>query len=193
MKKLIVLILAVILCSCYGNFPGDTTGNESWEVRQEIAEGKMESGGKDYVEAQWASAEATAQYELDMEKIQKEIDKKEREALNKGTIEELVDVVYWPVAKMHVGEEQYVCGLVANTYYASDTDGKPTFIDMGSAYPDPNRFTVVVWGRNRINFPENFEDYLYQKELCFKGFVYLHEGVAYMEITSGSQVYDYWQ
>jgi hypothetical protein len=193
MKKIIVLTLAVVLCSCYGNFPGDTTGNESWEVKQEIAEGKLESGDRNYIDAQYASAQETAQYELDMENIQKEIDKKEREALKKGTIEEFVDVVYWPVAKAFIGEEKYVCGRVVNTYYAVDTDGNPTFIDVGKAYPDPNRFTVVVWGSNRINFPENFENELYQKELCFQGLIYMHEGVVYMEIGSGNQVYDYWQ
>lgn len=42
---------------------------------------------------------------------------------------------------------------VVATRYEPDLRGRPTFIDVGAAYPDPDRLRLVVWGRNRDSFP----------------------------------------
>jgi hypothetical protein len=47
-------------------------------------------------------------------------------------------------AKDHVGERTAVYGTVVSTKYASESNGKPTFLDMCYAYPDPNRLTVII-------------------------------------------------
>lgn len=51
-------------------------------------------------------------------------------------------------AKSHIGEKTTVCGKVANTHTATNSRGKPTFLDLDSAYP--NRiFTIVVWENDK--------------------------------------------
>ncbi len=63
---------------------------------------------------------------------------------------------------------------VARVYYASNTRGRPTFIDLGNPYPSRNRVTVVIWGEDRVNFP-------YAPERMFKpGQVICAQGAASM-------------
>ncbi len=42
---------------------------------------------------------------------------------------------------------------VARVTYASSSRGRPIFIDLGVAYPSPCRLTLVIWGKDRVNFP----------------------------------------
>jgi DNA/RNA endonuclease YhcR with UshA esterase domain len=51
-------------------------------------------------------------------------------------------------AKNHLGEKTTVCGKVANEYTAENSRGKPTFIDLDSAYPN-RTFTIVIWDSDR--------------------------------------------
>jgi hypothetical protein len=51
-------------------------------------------------------------------------------------------------ARMHDGESATVCGVVASERTAVESKGKPTFINLDSAYPDAV-FTVVIWGEDR--------------------------------------------
>jgi hypothetical protein len=47
-------------------------------------------------------------------------------------------------APKHVGEQATVCGIVANKHVASQSRGKPTFLDIDKSYPNQS-LTVVVW------------------------------------------------
>ena len=49
------------------------------------------------------------------------------------------------MAQNHIGEKVIVCGLVASSHYASASNGEPTFLNLGGAYPD-HVFTAVIWG-----------------------------------------------
>jgi hypothetical protein len=51
-------------------------------------------------------------------------------------------------ARMHDGETATICGVVASERTAVESKGKPTFINLDSAYPDAV-FTVVIWGEDR--------------------------------------------
>lgn len=94
----------------------------------------------------------------------------------------------WREAAQHVGETVTICGPVADTEYANSSDGQPAFIDLGVAYPDQNRVTVVVWGEDRSAFPEPPEMMYLGKTLCVTGEVYVHEGVCNIKATTPAQV-----
>lgn len=94
----------------------------------------------------------------------------------------------WQDAAQHVGETVTVYGPVAEIDYASTSDGQPTFIDLGAAYPDPNRVTMVIWGEDRGNFPDAPEALYAGKTLYVTGEIYLYRGVCNIEVTSPSQV-----
>jgi DNA/RNA endonuclease YhcR with UshA esterase domain len=91
-------------------------------------------------------------------------------------------------AKDHVGERTAVYGTVASTKYASGSNGKPTFLDMCYAYPDPNRLTVVIWDDNRDKFPQPPEHYYNGKAIYVSGLIVLYDGVPEIEVTSPSQI-----
>jgi hypothetical protein len=61
--------------------------------------------------------------------------------------------VSWSLARRNVGEPIRIRARVIRTYYAVTSAGRPTFIDLGHAYPSQNRLTILIWGRNRANFP----------------------------------------
>lgn len=98
------------------------------------------------------------------------------------------DTIEWDRASLYVGEFKTVCGPVISTRYASSSSGQPTFLNIGRAYPDPNRFTVVIWGRNRGNFPFKPEDYYSGKTICVTGLIEEYRGVPEIEISSPSQI-----
>jgi len=80
-----------------------------------------------------------------------------------------------------------VCGHVVSTNYAASSSGQPTFFDFGNKYPDPNRFTVVIWGEDRWKFENlypNPETYFLGKNVCARGVIRNYEGVP--EIEAGA-------
>ena len=101
---------------------------------------------------------------------------------------EYEEVVLWSEAKNHIGEILTVYGPVISTYYASTSKGQPTFINIGKAYPDPERFTVVIWGQNRPNFPQAPEVYYSGKIIYVTGLIEEYEGVAEIVVSSPSQI-----
>lgn len=98
------------------------------------------------------------------------------------------NAISWQEAAQHVGETVTVYGPVADMEYASTSDGQPTFIDLGTAYPDSSRVTMVIWGEDRGNFPEPPEALYAGKMLCVTGEVYLYRGVCNIEVYEPSQV-----
>jgi hypothetical protein len=91
-------------------------------------------------------------------------------------------------AKDHVGERIAVYGTVVSTKYAVESNGKPTFLDMCYAYPDPNRLTVIIWDDNRDKFPQPPEEYYDSQTIYVSGLIVLYDGVPEIEVTSPSQI-----
>jgi len=96
--------------------------------------------------------------------------------------------VNWYEAKNYIGERVTVCGPVKSTYYSSGSKGKPTFLNIGELYPDPDRFTVIIWGENRNNFPEPPESYYEGKDICVTGLIVSYEGIPEIEVASPDQI-----
>ena len=80
---------------------------------------------------------------------------------------------------------------MVSTHYASTSRGQPTFLNVGKPYPDPDRFTVVIWGDDRANFPWPPEDHYLGKTIAVTGLIIEYEGVAEIEVSSPSQIEQY--
>lgn len=94
----------------------------------------------------------------------------------------------WDEASNYIGERTTVYGPVVSTHYASTSKGQPTFLNIGKPYPDPGRFTVVIWGQNRDNFSSPPEDYYDGKTIYVTGLVTEYEGIPQIEVKSPNQI-----
>jgi len=98
--------------------------------------------------------------------------------------------ISWSEAKYHIGERTTVCGPVVDATWASGSNGKPTFLNLGKPYPDPDRFTVVIWIQNRGNFPQAPEDYYLGKTICVTGLITEYSGIVEIEVQYSSDIQD---
>jgi len=98
------------------------------------------------------------------------------------------DAIEWDKAGLYIGKFKTVCGPVVSARYASSSAGQPTFLNIGKDYPAPERFTVVIWGKNRGNFPFKPEDYYTGKTVCVAGLIKEYGGVPEIEVSSPSQI-----
>jgi DNA/RNA endonuclease YhcR with UshA esterase domain len=98
------------------------------------------------------------------------------------------DVIQWHEAKNHVGERTTVCGPVVSTKWASTSGGSPTFLNIGNAYPDTNRFTVIIWKDYRKNFKFLPETYYQGKTICVTGLITEYKRVPEIEVRSQDEI-----
>lgn len=88
-------------------------------------------------------------------------------------------------AASHVGETATVCGTIASSHYAVDSDGQPTFINLDKPYPNPI-FTLVIWGdyRGKFSTPPD----TWSGRLCVRGKITEYHGEPEMKVIDPSQV-----
>lgn len=98
------------------------------------------------------------------------------------------DAIPWQEAASHVGETVTLYGPVVGAEYASDSNGSPTFLDVGASYPDGGRLSVTIWGEDRSNFPEPPERAYEGETVLVTGEVYQYDGVCHVEVSSPSQI-----
>ena len=98
------------------------------------------------------------------------------------------DAIEWSKASQHVGETVTLYGPVVGSEYASTSNGKPTFLDIGADYPSKNRLSVTIWDKNRSAFSTAPEKLYKGKTIAVKGKVYLYDGVCNIEVTSPEQI-----
>lgn len=96
--------------------------------------------------------------------------------------------VPWDQAMQWLGQQVTVRGPVMSTAWASESRGQPTFLNLGLPYPDPGRFTVVIWIGNRDNFPQPPEQAYAGTTLCVSGVVDEYQGSAEMEVVGPEQI-----
>jgi len=106
------------------------------------------------------------------------------------TSKEPAGSIAWHEAKNHIGERTTVCGPVVDATWASGSNGKPTFLNLGNPYPDPDRFTVVIWIENRSNFPQAPEDYYLGKTICVTGLITEYNEIPEIEVKYPSEIQD---
>jgi len=96
--------------------------------------------------------------------------------------------INWNEADGYIGEFVTVCGPVLSAYFATSTNGQPTFLNIGKEYPDPERFTALIWGRDLEYFPFNPDEYYFGKTICIQGLVEEYKGTLEIEVTDPEQI-----
>jgi hypothetical protein len=86
-------------------------------------------------------------------------------------------------ARSHDGDKATVCGIVGNEYSATNSQGKPTFIDLDSAFPN-QVFAILVWEEDRQKvgpLPRTGE------HVCATGTINYYHGVPQIVVRSSAQ------
>ena len=99
-----------------------------------------------------------------------------------------IGAISWRDAGKHVGSTATVEGSVVGTEYASSSNGKPTFLNVGKPYPDPARFTVVIWGEDRGKFSKPPESLYKGKDICVSGVVQMYRGSPQIIVDSPDHI-----
>lgn len=107
---------------------------------------------------------------------------------NQPTESQTDEGLSWDEAADNVGERTTVTGPVVSTVYATTSKGEPTFLNVGKDYPDPARFTVVIWGKSRDNFGSAPEDEYDGKTISVTGQVVEYNGIPEIEVTTPDQI-----
>ncbi len=90
------------------------------------------------------------------------------------------------MASRHLGEDGMVCGKVEKTKYAEGTEGQPTFLYMGGAFPR-HTFSARIAGSNRGKFKFPLET-LEGKDVCVIGKIQRDAARAEIEVASPAGV-----
>ena len=94
------------------------------------------------------------------------------------------DTISWNDARHFVNQTKTVCGAVVRTTFAQNSNGQPTFLDLGRAYTDPARFSVLIWGNQRANFPSSHEILYRGKTICVTGKIVTYQGTLVVRSIS---------
>ena len=78
----------------------------------------------------------------------------------------------WDAAVGYIGSEQRVCGPLASTRLSEDD----VFLNVGRDYPDPARFTIVIWDVGVV------EQLPAGTQVCTTGTISSYNGVAQIEL-----------
>ena len=90
-------------------------------------------------------------------------------------------------AKDHTGEKITVCDKVFGTRFLENSNGQPTFLNLGAAYPN-SPFTIVIFGNERANFKEKPELFYNNKKVCATGLIKEFHGKPEMIIANEGEI-----
>ena|GEM_PF-2229981 len=79
--------------------------------------------------------------------------------------------ISWDAAIDRVGAVERVCGPLKGIGYSDDD----VFLNVGRDYPDPRRFTIVIWDVGRLEPIES------GRTVCTEGLITNYEGVAQIQ------------
>ena len=94
----------------------------------------------------------------------------------------------WGDASRYLDRVAAVAGPVAAVTYREDVRGQPTWIDLGEAFPSPDRLVLVIWGRNRASMSRVLNRVSTGDAVCAQGAISEFRGVLQIEIESPDQV-----
>jgi len=90
-------------------------------------------------------------------------------------------------AKYFYGEEATICGKVVATKFNQNGKTDPTYINLDKKFPE-QIFTLVIFGKDRVNFGYAPEKYLYDKRICVTGKVLEYKGIAEIIANNEKQI-----
>jgi len=97
------------------------------------------------------------------------------------------DIIKPDQAIDHIGEYKTVKGLVTSTKYLFRSKGQPTLLNLDRSYPN-QIFTIVIWGDDRNEFPEDPEYHYRDKTIMVSGKIIEYKGIAEIIVSDPDQI-----
>jgi len=94
----------------------------------------------------------------------------------------------WPSAGQHIGQRVALAGPVAGISYRRQSQGQPTWINIGADFPDRQRLVLIIWGRNRPSFADLLSRLRTEDTVCAIGEVSQYQGIPQIELVSEGQI-----
>lgn len=89
--------------------------------------------------------------------------------------------------KKYMNDSVKVCGKVFSTRFLESSNGAPTLINLGGAYPN-ELLTVVIFGENRGKFKDKPEEAWKEKTICITGRIVEYRGKPQIVVSKPEQV-----
>lgn len=96
------------------------------------------------------------------------------------------DMIPPELANRYSGKDGMVCGKVEKARYAEGSEGQPTFLYMGGAFPR-HSFSARIAGTNRSKFGFALET-LEGKDICVLGKIERDASRALIEVSSPAEL-----
>jgi hypothetical protein len=155
-----------------------------------------------YVSADVTPANASPTRALNLTKIIVPVapvhDDSEIEEPSYGTLD-CKNPLDWSTAKKHIGQIVTVIGPLLASKPRPEVTGSPMWLDVGEIYPNQNRLTVVVWGKNWSKFKareldaeywfETVFDEMGYASICITGKIIEYKGAPQIELQDPSQLW----
>jgi micrococcal nuclease len=90
-------------------------------------------------------------------------------------------------AHKHLEENKTVCGTVASTYYAVESKGQPTYLNLNKPWPD-HIFTIIIWKSDRHKFKSPPEIFFDNKRVCVTGRITTYYDKPQITVSNASQI-----
>ena len=86
-----------------------------------------------------------------------------------------------------IGREMTVCGPVVRAYYARQSEGQPTTLNLGGTFLN-QYFTVLIPGEDRGKFEKSPESLYAGKQICVTGLIESYRGRPEIVVKEPSQI-----
>lgn len=95
--------------------------------------------------------------------------------------------ISWQNVRQHIGSTVSVTGPVMAVAQKEGVRGNPTWIEVGAAFPNPNRLKIVIWIEDKHRFPMVMPGVLDGRNVCITGLVSDYKGVAQIVMRDARQ------
>lgn len=142
-----------------------------------------------YVEARDARESSHSGYDQYVAERQTNSDDYMDEQYHDYVIDHLNDIsIAYEEAYMYAGETTMVTGPVADISILNDSNGSPSFIDLGEAYPSTDRFTIVIWEEHYDDVATLLNEISVNEIIYVEGCIEMYDGIPQIEVTDPSQI-----
>ncbi len=96
--------------------------------------------------------------------------------------------ISWQQAGQHIGQTVAVIGPLMKVTNRENSRGNPTWVDVGAVYPNVQRLVLVIWGKQKPDFPMVRPGQLEGRSVCIIGQIESYKGIPQIELKTASQL-----